>query len=374
MIGRTDTSYLATWLRQTDMVVLLLFLVLFATGVTIINSISPAMAARIGVNDYFFLYRHLKVVPVAIFTMLFISTLNHKTIIYGGMLIAMPILLVLLGVTLVYGDEIKGAQRWLYIYGISIQISELIKPALILTVGCLLAGERSSYRIPGTWITILISIYTVGVLYFQPDIGQSILILGIVYVQMFVAGTAFRMIYLFPVILLLYFAFSYLMFPHVAERILSFIHFGGDLGYQLDQAKNAIMNGGWLGTGLGMGQVKHLLPDAHTDFVLAVMIEELGGIFVILTTVIIATISGIAVWRSIISLDLTQQVIVSGVITHLVGQTLINAGSMLQIIPTTGMTVPFISYGGSSLVSSAASAGLLLAFCRKGRWTRKAKS
>jgi cell division protein FtsW len=280
-------------------------------------------------------------------------------------LIGCLIALVLTAATMVSGVEIKGARRWIALPGFSMQPSEFLKPCFAVTAAWLISEGRRTPRLPGTWIAGGIFVLILLLLKSQPDIGMLAVISAVFILQLYVAGTN---LFFVGIGLLMgggaaYAA--YVLFPHVHSRVERFLHPASGDTYQVTTALEAFGNGGLLGRGPGEGRVKDVLPDAHADFVFAVAGEEFG----MLVCLVILGVFGFIVLRGLLRLLAEQDLFVvlacTGLISGFGLQAFVNMASSLELIPTKGMTLPLISYGGSSAVAIALGMGMLLALTRR---------
>jgi len=266
--------------------------------------------------------------------------------------------LVLTAATLFIGVEVKGATRWLRFGGLSLQPSEFLKPALIVVAAWLFAEQRRGGAAPAAIAAFVLYFVCVVLLLRQPDFGQTVLLTTGFGALFFLAGMPWIWTAALGAFALLGSGAAYLVFPHVASRVDRFLH-------QIDRAIEAIGRGGLFGRGPGEGEVKHVLPDAHTDFIFAVAAEEFGLIACLAIVALFATV----VWRGFLAAlrlnDPFLQLASAG-LTVLIGlQAFINVAVNLNMIPPKGMTLPFVSYGGSSMLAMAVTAGLLLAITRR---------
>ena len=366
---RSDRSLLTEWRRTLDWPIVMAALLLLATGLLLSLAAGPIAAARIGYdNPYHFVYRQVVFASVATLTLIVFSLLDQQ---WARRIAAFIFLgcFVLMALILLIGHEAKGAQRWIRIGGFSLQPSEMIKPVLILLTGWLLA-QRKMFP-DGPWAMVAFAFYTstLGLLLIQPDVGQAALLTAAFIITFFVSGLPLRWTATFigggaGLSALLFFTL-----PHVRQRILSFINPSEYDTYQVDKGHEAIAQGGLLGTGPGEGTVKASLPDAHTDFIYAVMSEEYG---LVAALVLIGLFAFIAI-RGILAAarldDPYPRAAATGLFALFGLQAAINIAVNVSLIPPKGMTLPFISSGGSSLLGTALTLGLALALIRR-RGTR----
>ncbi|GBD55526.1 FtsW/RodA/SpoVE family cell cycle protein [Gluconobacter wancherniae] len=366
--SRVDASGIARWWRNIDRVTLGCVGILIAFGYILMLAASPAVASRIGASRNMFIFKQVFFLALAGVIVLATSYLSRsgirKLALIGGILALGATFM-----TLVHGIEIKGARRWIALPMMSVQPSEFLKPCFAVITGWLLSARRTkvlpgNIAFPGLLLAFGAFALILALLKSQPDIGMLSVITMVFMTQLFVDGLKLYFVGLGVAIMAGAFAMAYVVFPHVQSRVQRFLH--PDVGdhYQIDTALRAFGNGGLLGRGPGEGRVKDLLPDAHADFVFAVAGEEYGlllccGIIMIFALIVLRTL-----------LKLTREddpfVIVStaGLITGFGLQAFVNMGSTLHLIPTKGMTLPFISYGGSSAISVALTIGMVLALTR----------
>jgi len=288
----------------------------------------------------------------------------------GVVLFVMSVLLML--TVLLIGDEINGAKRWLDMGPTFLQPSEFAKTGFVIAAAWMLAEGSRDSSFPGGMIALGLYFVMSGLLIAQPDIGQWVLLTGVWAVMFFIAG--WNMVWLFLLAgtgagaLMA----GYLFLPHVSKRIDSFLNPEVGDNYQVDRAIEAIANGGALGQGSNEAIIKHKLPDAHTDFIFAVAGEEYGFILCALIIVLFAFFVGRAFFRALSLKSIFAQVSVCGLAAMIGFQAFINIGVNLRALPAKGMTLPFISYGGSSLIATALSVGFIFALTRaQGRVQRR---
>ncbi|MDZ5698162.1 putative lipid II flippase FtsW [Chelativorans sp. M5D2P16] len=363
MISRTDRSLVANWWWTVDRWFLAAFLLLMGIGVVLSFAASPAVAERIGLESFHFVTRQIVFMVGAGVVMIGVSFLEPRHVRRLALLILAGSL-VLMVVTLFVGMEVKGSRRWIHLFGLSIQPSEYLKPAFVVICAWLFAEHARQPEIPGNLFAMLLLGLVVALLVAQPDLGQTILVLGTWGAMFFIAGMPWLWIIVLGAVGAGGAVAAYATFPHVAERIDRFITGEGDT-YQVDMSLDAITRGGWLGQGPGEGSVKRILPDSHTDFVFAVAGEEFGIIMclIILTLFAFVVMRGLALARKEGD-DFTRYAL-SGLVILFGFQSIINIAVNVRMMPAKGMTLPFISYGGSSLIAMAISMGFVLALARR---------
>jgi len=362
-LARSDKSVLGRWWWTVDRWTLLALVALMGFGILLIQAATPAVAVKHGLDNFYFVERHMVMLVPAVAMMFGISLLQPRTIRWlavGLMIIFLPLLMA----TMVFGVEIKGASRWLHFPGISIQPSEFVKPLFAVIAAWLFTRQREQKGFPALSVNIALYLIIVFFLVAQPDIGMTVLVSAIWFGQFFLAGLPLAMVGICAGCGIGCLVLAYYTFPHFASRFDRFLSHTGDT-YQVDRSLDAFMNGGLFGTGPGAGTVKMSIPDAHADFVFAVAGEELGLICCLLIVGLFAFIVLRGFWRLQQENSLFVILAVSGLLTEFGLQAVINLASTMRLMPAKGMTLPFISYGGSSLWSLALGMGMLLALTRK---------
>ncbi|TCD15244.1 putative lipid II flippase FtsW [Oricola cellulosilytica] len=363
MYTRSDRSAMAEWWRTIDRWFLAAFLALIAFGVVLSFAASPAVAERIGLDTYHFVERHGLFLVPAIGVMIAVSFLDARQI-RRLALITLVISVALMIAALFFGVEVKGSRRWVRLFGLSLQPSEFMKPAFVILCAWLFAEQQRRPEIPGSLIAMILFIAMAALLVAQPDLGQTILLAGIWGAMFFIAGLSWLWIGLLGVSAGMGLMAAYFAFPHVADRVNRFLTGEGDT-YQVDTGREAIVRGGWFGQGPGEGTVKRILPDSHTDFIFSVLAEEFGIILCAVLVSIFAFIVLRGFWRATRDHDAFQRFAVAGLVTLIGFQSTINIAVNLQLMPAKGMTLPFVSYGGSSMIAVALTAGMILALTRR---------
>ena len=368
--ARTDQSAVAQWWWTVDRWTLAALAMLIGFGALLVMAASPMVAARIHaggpghVDTLFFAKRYFAVLPAAIAAMFAVSLQSPRRvrrIALAGFVAS----LALLAYTLVGGVEIKGARRWIALPGLSLQPSEFVKPTFAVVSAWLFARYRLRERFPGQWIAIALYALVVGLLIKQPDLGMAAVVSAVWLTQFFLAGLRLVWVALGMATGIAGLVGAYFALPHVASRIDRFLDPAGGDSYQVDRSMDAFMNGGWWGRGPGEGTVKEYLPDAHADFVFAVAGEELG----LVTCLIIVALFAFIVLRGFSRLlqenNLFVVLAATGLLVQFGLQAVVNMASSLQLMPPKGMTLPFLSYGGSSLLALGLGMGMALALTRR---------
>ncbi len=362
--ARTDTSVLGRWWWTVDRWTLVAIIALMGFGAVLMLAASPAAANRIGLTSFQLASRQLFLLPFAAALVIAVSLVTPRWIrrfAFFGLLGS----LILLVLTLMLGSEIKGATRWISLFGFSLQPSEFVKPFFAVVAAWMFAAEKDDQAIPGSAIATGLWLVVATLLLMQPDVGQTALITAIWAAQFFLSGLSLFWVSLLVAIAVAGLAGTYFALPHVAARINSFLDPAAGDRYQIDRSIEAFMNGGLFGRGPGEGTVKAQLPDSHSDFIFAVAGEELGLFLCLLIVGLFAFVVLRGFSRLLQETSLFVLLAVSGLLVQFGLQALINMGSALHLMPTKGMTLPFISYGGSSLVALAIGMGMVLALTRR---------
>ncbi|RWO20593.1 MAG: putative lipid II flippase FtsW [Mesorhizobium sp.] len=369
MQSRLDKSPVATWWWTIDRWFLAAFLSLMGLGIVLSFAASPAVAQRIGLDSFHFATRQIIFTIPALGVMLAVSFLESRQI--RRMALAMLCITLVLMVAVLYiGIEVKGARRWVSLAGVSLQPSEFLKPAFVVICAWLFAEHKRQPDIPGNLFAMLLLALVISLLVAQPDFGQTMLVLGTWGVMFFMAGLPWLWIIALGAVGVGGVFAAYTVFPHVAGRIDRFMTGEGDT-FQVDMGRDALINGGWFGVGPGEGTVKRVIPDSHADFVYSVAGEEFGLIMCFFIMTIFAFIVLRGLGTALKEQDDFTRYAVGGLVTVFGLQSVINMAVNLQLMPAKGMTLPFISYGGSSQIAIAISMGMVLALTRKRPEKRK---
>jgi cell division protein FtsW len=364
MISREQRTPLSEWWWTVDRWLLAAMILLMLTGVVLSLAASPSVATRIGLDPFHFFHRHVLFLLPSIVVMVGVSFLSPRQI-RRSALIVFALSIVLIVATLAFGPEVKGAKRWITILGVNIQASESAKPAFVVLAAWLFSESARKPEMPATSMALTLLLGLVTLLVMEPDFGQTMLVLMVWGALFFIAGM--RIVWVFGLAgtaIAGLFA-AYMLVPHVAVRIQRFMDPASGDTFQVDTAMDAFANGGWFGLGPGEGIAKRSLPDSHTDFVFAVGAEEFGIIMCLALLALFTFIVMRALSRAYASEDLFSRFAASGLAIMFGVQAAINMAVNLHLIPAKGMTLPFISYGGSSMVSLAYGVGLMLALTRQ---------
>ena len=362
--SRTNRSPLAQWWWTIDRPMVLGVLALLAFGYLMAFAASPAVAQHIDKSIYFFAKKQFVFLTLALFVFFFVSMLPANLIRW----FALALLIGAIGgviATLFVGVTVKGASRWLIIAGVSVQPSELLKPAFVVVTAWLFARQRARFESHDMWLALALLVGVCLLLAMQPDFGQTILICLVWMCLFYLSGGSLNLIAGLAAILIAAGGYVYSSYAYFRSRIERFLDPSTGDTYQVDKAMDAIRSGGVTGVGPGDGRVKSILPDAHADYVFAVAAEE-GGLIM---GCLIIGIFAFLVWRALWALrDETEhwiQLAAAGLICLFGLQAIINLAVNLNLMPSKGMTLPFISYGGSSLLASAITMGMLVGLMRR---------
>jgi cell division protein FtsW len=362
---RTNRSFILEWWRSVDHLTVVFLFCLIGTGIILSMAASPAAAARLHVaNPFYFLYRHALFAFVGIGGAFVISLLSPTNARRIGVL-TLVATMCLMVVVLMAGVEVKGSTRWLRFGIFSLQPSEFAKPAFIVFAAWMFSVGKRDPGVPAVTIVFVVYLLIVILLIQQPDFGQSFLITLCFAAVFFFAGLSLSWMLFFMGISLAGAFGAYAFLPHVQSRVNRFLSPAGEDNYQTERALEAISNGRFFGRGPGEGAVKFSLPDGHTDFIFAVTAEEFGFL---ISIVVILLLAGFVIrcFRNALKInDYFCQLAVAGLATMIGMQTIINLYVNLNMAPAKGMTLPFISYGGSSMLALCFTAGLVLAFTRR---------
>ena len=368
--GRENTSSIAKWWRNIDKQILFLFIFLLFLGLFFsFSSTTTVMSEKMNKETYFFFIKHLIFVSISLFLLVMIS-IQEKNKLLKFLPYLFFISVLILALVPIFGVEIKGSKRWIDLSPLPLfQPVELVKPLFIIFIAkiIILDGKRKIYRryLNSFLVLFLIVIFLIS----QPDLGQTLLLISTWITMIFVSGFNMIMLLILVLLFLSTITFLILFFPekfgYIFFRIKAFIDPKTGDNFQSQKALDAIKQGGLTGQGMGEGILKDKVPEAHTDYIVAVISEEFGAIFVLFIVTIFLFI-GYKVLNKVFSeQDEFLKLALVGLVSLLIIQTFIHIGVNTKLLPTTGMTFPFLSYGGSSLIGSSIVAGIILNFTRK---------
>jgi cell division protein FtsW len=364
MISRAHRSPLSDWWWTIDRTMLGLVMLMLLIGVVLSFAASPPVAERIGLDPLHFVVRHAAYAPVAAVLMIGLSFLTPRQIRRTALILLITCLALMI-VVLFIGMEIKGSRRWLFLAGISVQPSEFIKPAFIVITAWLFAEGSRRPDVPGKMLAIVLLIVTAALLVAEPDLGQTILLVAVWGALFFLAGVSSTIVIGLAATGVGGMFMAYYVFPHVAARINRFLDPESGDNFQVVTAMQSFERGGWSGVGPGEGIMKRVLPDAHTDFAMAVIGEEFGILLCLMLVALFALLVMRGLYQANRRNSAFERMAIAGLTTQIGMQAFINMGVNLHLLPTKGMTLPFISYGGSALLSAAVTSGFLLALSRR---------
>ena len=337
---------------------------LICIGFFLVMAGSPPVARRIGLPDLYFVTRHQIFLTLSVVVMVMVSMLNAQQVRRIAVLGFAGAIVLLLLLPLI-GYENNGSIRWMRFAGISIQPSEFMKPCFAVVLAWVFAARFTTPHFPSYRMAIFAYLLVAALLIIQPDFGMVVTVTGMFGVQFFLAGMPFTWVIGMAILGIIGIFGAYQLLPHVAERIDRFLNPSSGDNYQVEKSLEAFRAGGWVGKGPGEGEVKLHIPDSHTDFIFSVAGEEFGLIACLLIVALFAFI----VVRGFLKLgrehDLFTTIAVGGLLTQFGIQAIVNMGVAVNMLPAKGMTLPFLSYGGSSMIAMAGGMGMMLALTKK---------
>jgi len=364
VIVQSGEAVLPRWWRTVDRVTIFCLLALFSIGILLGFAASTPLAQRNGLDPFHYVTRQAVFGGLALAVMIFVSMIGPVTIRRLGV-IGFFCAMGALAMLPVFGTDFgQGATRWYSLGFASVQPAEFLKPMFVVFTAWMIAASQEIGGPPGKTVSLVVMATIVGFLVMQPDFGQAALIVFAWSVIYFVAGAPMLILFLVMGLVAVGGVFAYSNSEHVARRIDGFLSNEIDPHTQIAYATDAIRNGGLFGAGLGEGTVRWTLPDAHTDFIIAVAAEEYGVVLVFLIIALFATITLRGFFRLIRERDPFIRLAGTGLVSLLALQAFINLGVAVRLLPAKGMTLPFVSYGGSSLIATGIAVGMILAFTR----------
>lgn len=364
MVSRAERSLVGDWWWTVDRLLIAALACLMVAGVVVLMAGGPPVAERLGLSTFHFVNRQVLYLAPAVAILLITSFLSPRYV--RRLALAVYVIgMAMVVATLHYGAEVKGATRWLNLGGFGIQPSEMVKPAFVVLVAWLFAESGRRSDMPGAIVALLILPATIVPLILQPDFGQTLLITAVWCGLFFLAGLHWFWVIGLGGVGLFGIAVAYQFVPHVRARIERFMDKSSGDTFQIDTALEAFGRGGWFGQGPGEGSIKRILPDAHTDFIFAVTAEEFG----IVVCLALLGVFAFVVLRALITAQKCEEpfrrLAIAGLAMLFGAQACINMAVNVHLMPAKGMTLPFISYGGSSLMSLALGMGFLIALSRR---------
>jgi cell division protein FtsW len=364
MASRTEYSPLGDWWWTVDRLILAAIAVLMLAGLVLSLAASPPVALRMERDPFFFVNRQVMYLIPAVAILLGTSLLSLRQIRRLSMLVFV-VSLVLVAATLLYGAEVKGARRWIVLFGLSIQPSEFLKPAFVIVIAWLFGESTRRPEMPANLVALALLLLVVSLMVLQPDFGQTMLILLVWGALFFMAGMRLVWVAGLAATAAAGLAGAYFTVPYVTRRIKGFIDPSSGDSFNIGIALESFARGGWFGRGPGEGTIKRILPESHTDFVFAVAAEEFGIVLCLVLLALFAFIVIRALRHALSTEDPFARFAASGLAILFGLQAAINMAVNLHLLPAKGMTLPFISYGGSSMLSLAYGMGMLLALTRE---------
>ena len=357
-----DTYY--EWWKNIDKKILSLIIILFSLGLFFsLVSTSIIASDKLNTNSYYFFFKHLAFISLGIFVLLFFSFFEKKILINFSVILFLIGLIFLILVPFI-GTEVKGSKRWIDL-GIlpRFQPIELLKPFIIVVIGIILNLESIKNIYLKHLISLFVILPIITLLAIQPDIGQTLLIITVWFMIIFVSGI--NLILLFSFSLMIFLTFGYLIFfvdkfSYIKFRLFSFIDPSSGNSYQSEKAADAITSGGIFGKGIGEGTLNNKVPEAHTDYIISVISEEFGISILIFIMLIFIVLCFVVMKKIDETTDDKAKIILLGCLALIITQSLIHIGVNIRVLPTTGMTLPFLSYGGSSILSTSILSGIIL--------------
>jgi len=362
MVSRAERGPVADWFWTIDRFFLATFVLLMGIGFMLSFAASPAVAERLNLDSFHFVKRHAAFLLPSLAVMIGISFLTPRQVRRAAMILLL-VSLAMMVLALFFGQEVKGSRRWISLAGLSVQPSEFMKPAFVVVCAWLFSEHARQPEIPGNLFAILLFGIVGALLVAQPDLGQTILTTAVWGGMFFMAGMPWLWIIVLGGSAVGGLVVAYTVLPHVAGRIDRFMTGEGDT-FQVDTALQAIVRGDWFGQGPGEGIVKRIIPDSHTDFIFSVAAEEFGIVFCMLIVLIFAFLVMRGLNHAFRERNDFTRFAVAGLVLQIGIQSMINVGVNLQLLPAKGMTLPLISYGGSSMVAISVTAGFILALTR----------
>ncbi|MGP9822121.1 FtsW/RodA/SpoVE family cell cycle protein [Salinarimonas sp. NSM] len=363
MVSRAERSLVGDWWWTIDKALIGALGVLMTSGVVLLMAGGPPVAQRLGLDTFHFVNRQAVFLAPAVLLMLAVSFLTPRLVRRVALVVYVGSLALVLA-ALEFGPEIKGAHRWIYLGPFGLQPSEFLKPAFVILAAWAFS-EKARSEMPGTPLAILLLPLTIVPLILQPDFGQTMLVTVVWACLFFIAGLHWIWVIGLGGAGAVGIFAAYELLPHVRARIERFLSGDASESFQVETALQSFASGGWLGRGPGEGTVKRILPDAHTDFIFAVTAEEFG----IAVCLAIVCLYAFIVLRGLLlaqrSQDAFCRMAIAGLVLMFGLQASINMMVNLHLVPAKGMTLPFISYGGSSLLSLALATGFLIALTRR---------
>ena len=358
------------WWKNIDKFLFSLIVLLFLTGL-FFSLVSTSLIAsdKLDTNDYQFFFKHLVFILLGIIIIFVLSSIKKEQLLkYSSLLFFLSLIFLIL--VPIIGVEVKGSKRWIDLYFLPrFQPIELVKPFLIIFISLILCSQKFSNIYLKYLFSFIITLGIALLLSLQPDIGQTLLVFFSWSVLIFTSGVSiFLLFFLFSSIILIFFYLIFFVskFSYIKNRLISFLDSEtGTYNFQSDKALESITSGGFFGKGIGEGTLKNRVPEAHTDYIISVISEEFGVIAIILIFLLFLVFIYSVFKKVNFENNETIKLILVGSISLILMQTIIHIGVNIRLFPTTGMTLPFISYGGSSIISISILSGIILNFTKR---------
>jgi len=358
-------NFYYAWWKKIDKTIFLLIIFLFGLGL-FFSLVSTSLIAsdKLNTNNYFFFFKHLIYICLGILILIFFSSLNKKPLFTLSILLFFISLFFLFLVPII-GTEVNGSRRWLDLFFLPrFQPIELVKPFAIILIAIILSSEKNYNIYYKYFISLMVIVPILFLLMMQPDIGQTLLIFLSWLTLVFISGislTILLTVFTVSIFILFYLIFFVDKFGYIKNRVFSFFDPNtGTHNFQSEKAIEAISSGGFFGKGIGEGTLKNRVPEAHTDYIVSVISEEFGIVFIILLLFIFLFFIYTVFKRIYLEKDEKVKLILTGLITLIISQALIHLGVNIRLFPTTGMTLPYLSYGGSSIIGMSILSGIIL--------------
>ena len=357
-------SFYYGWWKNLNKSIFLLIILLFGLGL-FFSLVSTSLIAsdKLNTNDYYFFIKHSIYIGIGFFFIIFFSSLSHENL-FKISILMFVVCFIFLVLVPIMGVEVKGSKRWLDFPFLPIfQPIEILKPFIILMIASVLSSEKNNHLYYKYLLSFIVILPIIFLLITQPDIGQTFLVFLIWLSLIFISGINLMFFFIFFILVL--FLLFYLIifvpkFTYILDRLKSFFDPASGNNYQSEKATEAIINGGFFGKGIGEGILKNRVPEAHTDYIVSVISEEFGAVIIIFLMMIFLLFIYQVFKNLYFEKDNRIRLILVGCISIILFQTLIHIGVNIRLFPTTGMTLPFLSYGGSSIVGTAILSGIIL--------------
>ena len=353
------------WWKNIDKTIFTLIIFLFTLGL-FFSLVSTSLIAsdKLETNDYFFFFKHLIYIFLGIVLILFFSSINQKNL-FDLSIFLFFVCFILLVLVPFIGSEVKGSKRWLDLFFLPrFQPIELLKPFIIIIIATVLSSEKKIHIYIKYLISLIVILPIVFLLITQPDIGQTLLILVCWSIIIFISGISLLVFFTFfgtSFFLLIYMIMFIPKFEYIQNRIVSFFNPNeGTHNFQSDKAIDSIVSGGFFGKGIGEGTLKNRVPEAHTDYIVSVISEEFGVVVIILLLIFFLSFMYMVFKKIYYEQDEKTKLVLAGCISLILLQTIVHLGVNIRLFPTTGMTLPYLSYGGSSIISISILSGIIL--------------